>query len=130
MPDWKDNAIATLLMKAFLMNDRVSPEIIFARDFRAQANVIAPAVEWIYSDNLKLKFGANVKFGHEQNNWGWSSAHSANQLAPFTNVGVNNGAQLYDSGLGGMEPLGRFRAGPIGTAFGQNEVYATLRYKF
>jgi hypothetical protein len=130
MPDWKDNAIATLLMKAFLMNDRVSPEIIFARDFRAQANVIAPAVEWMYSDNLKLKFGANVKFGSEQTNWNWSSAHSANALAPFTNNGNNGGAQYYDSGLGGMEPLGRFRAGPIGTAFGQNEIYATLRYKF
>ena len=129
MPDWKDNAIATLLMKAFLMNDRVSPEIIFARDFRAQANVIAPAVEWIYTDNLKLKFGANVKFGHEQSNWGWSSAHTANPLAPFTNQAVNP-TQNYDFGYGGLEPLGRFRAGPIGTAFGQNEIYATLRYKF
>ena len=28
MPDWKDNVIATLLMKAFLMNDRLSPEEI------------------------------------------------------------------------------------------------------
>ena len=129
MPDWKDNAIATLLMKAFLMNDRVSPEIIFARDFRAQANVIAPAVEWIYTDNLKFKFGANVKFGHEQANWGWSSAHTANPLAPFTNQAVNP-TQNYDFGYGGLEPLGRFRAGPIGTAFGQNEIYATLRYKF
>jgi len=129
MPDWKDNAIATLLMKAFLMNDRVSPEIIFARDFRAQANVIAPAVEWIYTDNLKLKFGANVKFGHEQSNWGWSSAHTANPLAPFTNQNTS-AVQNYDFGYGGLEPLGRFRAGPIGTAFGQNEVYATLRYKF
>jgi hypothetical protein len=79
---------------------------------------------------LKLKFGANVKFGHEQNNWNWSSAHSANQLAPFTVNGLNGYAQYYESGLGGMEPLGRFRAGPIGTAFGQNELYATLRYKF
>jgi hypothetical protein len=128
MPDWKDNAIATLLMKAFLMNDRVSPEIIFARDFRAQANVIAPAVEWLYTDNLKLKFGANVKFGHEQDNWNWSSAHAANALNPYTATSL--GTVLTDSGLGGMEPLGRFRAGPIGTAFGQNEIYATLRYKF
>jgi len=131
MPDWKDNAIATLLMKAFLMNDRVSPEIIFARDFRAQANVIAPAVEWIYTDNLKLKFGANVKFGHEQSNWGWSSAHASNPLNPFTGSTLSGSvASLTDMGLGGVEPLGRFRAGPIGTAFGQNEIYATLRYKF
>jgi hypothetical protein len=130
MPDWKDNVIGTLLMKAFLMQDRLSPEVIFARDFQAKANVIAPAVEWSATDNLKFKFGANVKFGSEQQNWNWSSAHSANQLAPFTNVGVNGGAQQYDSGLGGVEPLGRFRAGPIGTAFGQNEIFATMRYKF
>ncbi|QWD79930.1 DUF1302 domain-containing protein [Polynucleobacter sp. MWH-Spelu-300-X4] len=129
MPDWKDNAIATLLMKAFLMNDRLSPEIIFARDFRAQANVIAPAVEWLYTDNLKLKFGANVKFGHEQNQWKWSHAAAADA---YHNTGPTDTpyATLYDTGLGGMEPLGRFRAGPIGTAFGQNEIYATLRYKF
>jgi hypothetical protein len=129
MPDWKDNAIATLLMKAFLMNDRVSPEIIFARDFRAQANVIAPAVEWLYTDNLKLKFGANIKFGSEQTNWGWSSAHAADAISPFT-ANTSGLGPLTDSGLGGLEPLGRFRAGPIGTAFGQNEIYATLRYKF
>ena len=130
MPDWENNVIGTLLMKAFLMQDRLSPEVIFARDFRAQANVVAPAVEYSATDNLKFKIGANVKIGTERNNWGWSSAHSANQLAPFTNVGVNGGAQQYDSGLGGVEPLGRFRAGPIGTAFGQNEIFATMRYKF
>ncbi len=130
MPDWENNVIGTLLVKAFLMQDRVSPEVIFARDFRAQANVVAPAVEYSPTDNLKFKFGANVKFGTEQPNQAWSSAHSANQLAPFTNMGVNGGLQQYDSGLGGIEPLGRFRAGPIGTAFGQNDIYVTMRYKF
>ena len=130
MPDWENNVIGTLLVKAFLMQDRVSPEVIFARDFRAQANVIAPAVEYSPTDNLKFKFGANVKFGTEHANQVWSSAHSANALAPFTNMGVNGGAQQYDSGLGGIEPLGRFRAGPIGTAFGQNDIYVTMRYKF
>jgi len=133
MPDWENNVIGTLLMKAFLMNDRLSPEVIFARDFQAKANVIAPAVEWSATDNLKFKFGANVKFGTEQNNWQWSSAHAANALAPFTGTAVHGGsnpAQQWDSGLGGMEPLGRFRAGPIGTAFGQNEIFATMRYKF
>jgi hypothetical protein len=33
-------------------------------------------------------------------------------------------------GVGGIEPLGRFRAGPIGTAWKENEVHLTLRYKF
>lgn len=128
MPDWKDNVIGTLLMKAFLMNDRLSPEIIYARDFRAQANVIAPALEWSPTNNLKFKFGANIKFGTEQTNWQWSSAHAANALPPFTATAL--GTTLVDSGLGGMEPLGRFRAGPIGTAFGQNEIFVTMRYKF
>jgi hypothetical protein len=132
MPDWENNVIGTLLMKAFLMNDRLSPEVIFARDFQAKANVIAPAVEWSATDNLKFKFGANVKFGTEQQNWQWSSAHAANALDPFTaSTALGNSiAPLTDSGLGGVEPLGRFRAGPIGTAFGQNEIFATMRYKF
>lgn len=131
MPDWENNVIGTLLMKAFLMQDRLSPEVIFARDFQAKANVIAPAVEWSATDNLKFKFGANVKFGSEQQNWNWSSAHAANAIYPFTATSVTgtSGAP-YDTGFGGMEPLGRFRAGPIGTAFGQNEIFATMRYKF
>ena len=129
MPDWKDNVIGTLLMKAFLMQDRLSPEVIFARDFQAKANVVAPAVEWSATDNLKFKFGANVKFGSEQQNWQWSSAHTANSFTPFTNNAAGGGA-LWDAGMGGVEPLGRFRAGPIGTAFGQNEIFATMRYKF
>ena len=127
MPDWKDNAIATLLMKAFLMNDRVSPEVIFARDFRAQSSVVAPAVEWLYSDNLKLKFGANIKFKDHTNQNTFDDCRSCNPFNPYTSAGQPAG---YSLGLGGAEPLGMFRAGPIGTAFQQNEIYATLRYKF
>jgi hypothetical protein len=66
-----------------------------------------------------------VKFGPSQNQNQWDDTRSGN---PFlTALGVtttNTGAS------GGVEPLGAFRAGPIGTAFGQNEIYATLRYKF
>ncbi len=125
MPDWKDNVIATLLMKAFLMQDRLSPEIIFARDFRAGANVAAPAVEWSATDNLKFKFGANYKFGPSQNQHQWDDTRDGSGVpgAPYLGVG-NTGSS------GGVEPLGRFRAGPIGTAFGQNEIFATMRYKF
>jgi len=129
MPDWKDNAIATLLMKAFLMNDRVSPEIIFARDFRAQSSVVAPAVEWLYSDNLKLKFGANIKFKDHTNQNTFDDCRSCNPFGPYTSYGTQ-GTTAGSYGLGGAEPLGMFRAGPIGTAFQQNEIYATLRYKF
>ena len=33
-------------------------------------------------------------------------------------------------GLTGYEPLGRFRAGPIGMANKEDEVFVTVRYKF
>lgn len=36
----------------------------------------------------------------------------------------------YSRGLGGLEPLGRFRAGPIGSAWKENELYFTARYQF
>ena len=127
MPDWKDNVVATLLMKAFLMQDRLSPEVIFARDFRAGANVVAPAVEWSATDNLKFKFGANYKFGPSQQQHQFDDARTANPFDPFTSIGQAPGAT---TGFGNAEPLGRFRAGPIGTAFGQNEIFATMRYKF
>jgi hypothetical protein len=128
MPDWKDNVIGTLLMKAFLMNDRLSPEIIFARDFRAGANVAAPAVEWKYSNDLQFKFGANYKFGPSQNQHTWDDNRSGNA---FIDAAVGIVGAVPDTGAsGGNEPLGRFRAGPIGTAFGQNEIFATMRYKF
>jgi hypothetical protein len=125
MPDWKDNVIGTLLMKAFLMQDRLSPEIIFARDFRAGANVAAPAVEWSATDNLKFKFGANYKFGPSQNQHQWDDTRDGSNApgAPYLGVPATGSS-------GGVEPLGRFRAGPIGTAFGQNEIFATMRYKF
>jgi hypothetical protein len=29
-----------------------------------------------------------------------------------------------------MEPLGRFRAGPIGSAIREDEIFLTMRYKF
>jgi hypothetical protein len=127
MPDWKDNVVATLLMKAFLMQDRLSPEIIFARDFRAGANVAAPAVEWSATDNLKFKFGANYKFGPSQQQHQFDDCRACNPFDPFTSAGQPAAYTLASSN---SEPLGRFRAGPIGTAFGQNEIFATMRYKF
>jgi hypothetical protein len=131
MPDWKDNAIATVLMKAFLMNDRLSPEIIFARDFRAGANVAAPAVEWSATDNLKFKFGANYKFGPSQQQHKFDDCRTCNPFDPNTaGPGLASHPEGYTAGLSNSEPLGRFRAGPIGTAFGQNEIFATMRYKF
>jgi hypothetical protein len=109
------------------MNDRLSPEVIFARDFRAGANVVAPAVEWSATDNLKFKFGANYKFGPSQQQHQFDDARTANPFHPYTSAGQ---AAAETLALSNSEPLGRFRAGPIGTAFGQNEIFATMRYKF
>ena len=130
MPDWEDNVIATLLVKAFLMNDRLSPQLILARDFRAKAMAAAPSVEWLYSDNLKLTVGGNFKLGSTADDK-FDDCRACNPWGPFTApVGDTDPTSAYSRGLGGFEPLGRFRAGPIGAAFKEDEVFVTLRYKF
>jgi hypothetical protein len=130
MPDWEDNVIATLLVKAFLMNDRLSPQLILARDFRAKAMAAAPSVEWLYSDNLKLTVGGNFKLGSTADDK-FDDCRACNPWGPFTApVGDIDPTTAYSRGLGGFEPLGRFRAGPIGAAFKEDEVFVTLRYKF
>ena len=98
------------------------------RDFRAKAYAIAPSVEWSVSDNLKLTFGGNFK-GANSDGWQFDDCRSCNPFSPFTQY---NAAQAVGQsyGLGGLEPLGRFRAGPIGAAFKENEMFVTLRYKF
>jgi hypothetical protein len=127
MPDWENNAIATVLIKAFLVNDRVSPQLITAHDFRAQATVMSPQVDWILSDNLKLSIGGNFKIG-SSDNWTFDDCRSCNPYPPFTTY---VGQQLVpnSNGVAGFEPLGRFRAGPIGAAWRENEIYFGLRYK-
>lgn len=127
MPDWKDNFIGTLLIKAFLMNDRLSPELILARDFRARAHVIAPKVEWSVTDNLKLTVGGSFKGGSNNRNR-FDDCRSCNPYAPFT--AAPGQAPGYSLGLASAEPLGRFRAGPIGTAMYEDEVFFQMRYKF
>jgi hypothetical protein len=131
MPDWKDNFIGTLLIKGFVQNDRVSPQIIFARDFKAHAWVASPQVDWLFSDNLKLTFGASVKGTSDDSDsrWKWDDCRSCNPYAPYTTY-AGQTLTPGSAGLSGLEPLGRFRAGPIGAAWKENEVFATLRYKF
>ncbi len=130
MPDWENNFIATLLIKGFLRNGTVSPQIIFAHDFQARASAIAPQVEWNISNDLKVTFGANYKLAEGRTRWHFDDCRSCNPYDPYTsyNVGVQGIGQSY--GLGGMEPLGRFRAGPIGTAFRENDIFLRLNYKF
>ncbi len=129
MPDWEDNVIGTLLIKGFLAGDRVSPTLILARDFKAHAWAVAPSVEWNISDQLKLTFGANIKGRDDQQRWEFDDCRSCNPYAPYTTY-VGQTFVPGSAGLSGIEPLGRFRAGPIGAAWKENEMYVTLRYKF
>lgn len=125
MPDWEQNWIGTLLVKGWWMNDRLSPQIIVAHDFKAQATAIAPSVEYLFSDNLKIVAGANLKVGRGAREF--DDCRSCNPWDPFTSYGLPEGAS---AGLSGYEPLGRFRAGPIGMAQKEDELQLTLRYSF
>jgi hypothetical protein len=133
MPDWKNDFIATVLVKGFVMNDRVSPTVIFARDFQAKAWVVNPLVEWNVTNDLKVTFGANYKGRSDQSTWNFDDCRSCNPYAPYTmytNGSTTQGMAGGSFGLSGIEPLGRFRAGPIGAAWKENEIYVTARYKF
>ncbi|MBB1163210.1 DUF1302 family protein [Piscinibacter sp. SJAQ100] len=131
MPDWQDNVIGTLLIKAFLANDRVSPQLITAYDVRAKALVTAPQVDWLISDKLKISVGGNFKWRDGDDRWKFDDCRSCNPFPPFTApIGDANPMTPGSRGLGGLEPLGRFRAGPIGTAWKENEVFVTMRYQF
>lgn len=130
MVDWERNVMGTLLVKGFLKNGTVSPQMIYARDFRAEANVIAPQVEWNISNDLKLTLGANYKWQDGRSRWNADDCRSCNPYAPFTNYPGTNQAVGQSYGLYGLEPLGRVRAGPIGTAYTENDIFFKLNYKF
>ncbi|WP_421887038.1 DUF1302 family protein [Methylibium sp.] len=131
MPDWENNVIATLLMKAFLVNDRVSPQLITAYDVQARALVTSPQVDWIVTDKFKISFGGNFKLRNGDERWKFDDCRSCNPFAPFTApFGDADPTTAYSRGLGGLEPLGRFRAGPIGAAWKENEIFLTARYQF
>src|SRR3990167_1535360 len=125
MPDWEQNWIGTLLVKGWWMNDRLSPQLLAAHDFKAQATAIAPSVEYLFSDNLKITAGANIKVGRGAREY--DDCRTCNPWDPFTSAGQPEGMSL---GLSGYEPLGRFRAGPIGMAQKEDELQLTLRYSF
>lgn len=127
IPDWEDNYIATLLIKGWWMRDRLSPQIIFAHDFKADATVAEPGVEWIVNDNLKVTAKANIKFGTGARKF--DDVRSINPFDPFTAVAPGQPAG-ESAGLGGFEPLGRFRAGPIGMAQEEDFVSINVRYSF
>ncbi|MFH1658217.1 MAG: DUF1302 family protein [Ferribacterium limneticum] len=131
MPDWEDNFIGTLLIKGFLRNGTLSPQIIFAHDFQARATAMAPQVEWNVTNDLKVTFGANYKLAEGRTRWNFDDCRSCNPFAPYTAPnGDADPFTSYSRGLSGMEPLGRFRAGPIGAAFKENDIFVRVNYKF
>ncbi|WP_370278005.1 DUF1302 family protein [Pontibacterium sp.] len=127
--DWASNHIATLLVKGWWMNDRLSPQIIMAHDFRGGATVAAPSVEWLIDDNWKLVAGANIKFGDGAQTA--DDCRTCNPFGPATATPFHPDANVSGSqGLVGFEPLGRFRSGPIGMASEEDEYQITLQYRF
>jgi hypothetical protein len=127
MVDWEDNFIGTLLIKGFLRNGTVSPQIIFAHDFQAQATAVAPQIEWNATNDLKVTFGANYKLAEGRDRWKFDDCRTC---APFAAFAAPGQAVGENYGLSGMEPLGRFRAGPIGAAFKENDIFLRVNYKF
>lgn len=129
IPDWEHNWTATLLIKGFYMNGRLSPQLITAHDFRAQATALAPSVEWLVTDRFKLTAGGNFKVGTGARKF--DDCRSCNPWDPFTQTPGVVGHQPGESaGLSGYEPLGRFQSGPIGMAQKEDEIQLTARYSF
>jgi hypothetical protein len=129
IPDYEHNWTATLLMQGFYMNGRLTPKIITAHDFRAQATAIAPSVDWLVNDNFKLTLGGNFKVGNGAREF--DDCRSCNPWDPFTQTPGVAGHQPGESaGLGSYEPLGRFKSGPIGMAQKEDEIQLTARYSF
>lgn len=134
MPDWEKNYIATLLIKGWWMNDRLSPQLIMAHDFRAGATVVSPSVDWLISDNWQMVLTANYKTGGSDHKF--DDCRLCNPFGPFTTSipalpehGAD-GLTAGSAGLTGYEPLGRFRSGPLGMAEKEDEIQIAIRYRF
>lgn len=123
---WKDNHLVTLLISAQYMQDRLNPQFIFARDIQARANVIAPSVTFLYTDKLKFKVGANYKW-QTGNMDRYSFGDGRGLTGTLSPVGSGN---PVDTGVGGLEALGRFKAGLIGTAVREDEIFFNMQYQF
>ncbi|RME65115.1 MAG: DUF1302 domain-containing protein, partial [Alphaproteobacteria bacterium] len=129
MPDWQNNWIATLLIKGWYKQNTISPQIITAYDFRAKAAAIAPSVDWLINDDWRLVIGANFKVGKGARSF--DDCRTCNPFPPFTATPLHaDPFQPGSVGLAGLEPLGRFRAGPIGMAQREDELQISLRYRF
>ena len=135
MVDWKNNYIATFLFQGNYLNDRLTPQILTAWDFKAGSGAIAPSIDWKINNNWRLTAVINFKVGDGA--LAFDDNRAANPYPPFTCApplaaagSPLCGAPYSSLGLSGFEPLGRFRAGPIGMAINEDEYQLTLRYRF
>ena len=134
--DWKDNYIATLLIQGNYMNDRLTPQIILARDFRSHSGAVSPQVTWLINDHWKITGGFNYKVGRNggRHRYDDNRAAIATQgLADTANAafGVPLAAVAgSDGSLRGHFPLGIFRAGIFGTQIEEDELFFNIRYRF
>lgn len=135
MPDWENNYIFTLLIQGNYMNDRITPQIITAWDFSARSGAVAPTVTWKPDNNWVVTAGFNIKWGEGAREY--DDNLTANIFAPDTcapplRAAMHPACAASFSSLGkkAIEPLGRFRAGPIGNAIDEDEFQITVRYQF
>ncbi len=130
MPDWKDNWTGTLFIQTWYLQDRLQPKFVLARDWKAGAYAVQPSVDFLLSQNFKVSFGANVKFGDGAQKF--NDCRDCNPYPPFTAYASSGGPLLEAGpiGLTGFEPLGRFRQGPLGSSDKEDEVFITLGYQF
>ncbi|MEQ8800601.1 MAG: DUF1302 family protein [Haliea sp.] len=131
MPNWEDNYLATLLIKGWYKSDTISPQFLMAWDTEAKAGTIAPSVDWLISDSWRLIVGFNIKVGDGMKDQAYDDCRTCNPFPPFTATPAHaDPTQSGSVGLGGIEPLGRFRSGPLGSASEEDEFQVTLRYRF
>jgi hypothetical protein len=135
--DWEDNIFLTLLFQGNYMNDRLTPQLLTAYDTEAKAGVAGISLEYKPSNNWVWRVAFNLKWSDDADEWKADDNRTANVFPPFTcnpEALVGGDPRCFDSyssvGLQGFEPLGRFRAGPIGTAHNEDEFQLTLRYQF
>lgn len=131
VPNWKDNYIATFLMKGWYKSDTISPQLLLAYDTKAKAGTVSPSVDWLVNDHWRVIFAANIKFGDGMGDQSFDDCRTCNPFPPFTATPLHPDPFVSGSvGLSGIEPLGRFRSGPIGSASEEDEIQLTIRYRF
>ena len=135
----KSDFLGTLLIQGFYAADRILPRLIIGHDFRANATVLGPGLDYLISDSLRLIVGANIKLGSGPRVA--DDGRTSNSYPPFTagpacappdSVAPCIPGNEYAS-LGnrrGFEPLGRFRSGPLGMAQHEDEFQILIRYRF